>query len=281
MMKRNAIIVGVATIAFLIITGGVLVSMGLFGRFAGIEKEKLVSYGYSSGGDMLGSSYSETVRELDEDSALVTIVQRKWHGDDGTVKEYLIDKAILNELKAVFVKYRMKKWDNKKFTKMFIADGANYSYGFDFETDYVSFSSQYYPEKYSSKLKELDEILNKYLQNATLLPRLLIQNTVTENDFELPYDLDNGEIVLSVYSYYQKILCFRLANGTNEEIKADSVIRLYRDDESVLIHEKSYEHETIFYAHDLNEDSIKLNERLAPGKYRLEAFGYETEFEIQ
>lgn len=34
MMKRNAIIVGVATIAFLIITGGVLVSMGLFGRFA-------------------------------------------------------------------------------------------------------------------------------------------------------------------------------------------------------------------------------------------------------
>lgn len=281
MMKRNAIIVGVATIAFLIITGGVLVSMGLFGRFAGIEKEKLVSYQYSSGGDMLGSSYSETVREFDEDSALVTIVQRKWHGDDGTVKEYLIDKAILNELKAVFVKYRMKKWDNKKFTKMFIADGANYSYGFDFETDYVSFSSQYYPEKYSSKLKELDEILNKYLQNATLLPGLLIQNTVTENDFELPYDLDNGEIVLSVYSYYQKILCFRLANGTNEEIKADSVIRLYRDDESVLIHEKSYEHETIFYAHDLNEDSIKLNERLAPDKYRLEAFGYETEFEIQ
>lgn len=280
-MKRTAKIVCAVMTAVIAVTGGALASMRLFGEFAGIEKEKLTGYKYSRSGDMQGSSYSESVQEYSEDSALFTIMQRKWHSDDGTVKEYLVDKEILNELKAVFVKYHMEKWDNKKFTDRFIADGASDSYRFEFETNHVSFSSQYYPEKYSSKLKELDEILNKHLENATLLPGLLIHDSIKESDYTLPYDLNNGKIVLSVYSYHQKYLYYRLANGTDEEKKIESVIRLYRDGESVPIYEKSSEHKISLSAHRLYENSVKLNKLLAPGKYRFEAFGYETEFEIQ
>lgn len=281
MMKRTAKIVCAVMTAIIAVTGGALASMRLFGEFAGIEKEKLTGYKYSRSGDMQGSSYSESVQEYSEDSALFTIMQREWHRDDGTVKEYLVDKEILNELKAVFVKYHMEKWDNKKFTDRFIADGASDSYRFEFETNHVSFSSQYYPEKYSSKLKELDEILNKHLENATLLPGLLIHDSIKESDYTLPYDLNNGKIVLSVYSYHQKYLYYRLANGTDEEKKIESVIRLYRDGESVPIYEKSSEHKISLSAHRLYENSVKLNKLLAPGKYRFEAFGYETEFEIQ
>lgn len=281
MMKRTAKIVCAVMTAVIAVTGGALASMRLFGEFAGIEKEKLTGYKYSRSGDMQGSSYSESVQEYSEDSALFTIMQRKWHSYDGTVKEYLVDKEILNELKAVFVKYHMEKWDNKKFTDRFIADGASDSYRFEFETNHVSFSSQYYPEKYSSKLKELDEILNKHLENATLLPGLLIHDSIKESDYTLPYDLNNGKIVLSVYSYHQKYLYYRLANGTDEEKKIESVIRLYRDGESVPIYEKSSEHKISLSAHRLYENSVKLNKLLAPGKYRFEAFGYETEFEIQ
>lgn len=280
-MKRTAKIVCTAIIAVIAVTGGALASMGLFGEFAGIEKEKLTGYKYSRSGDMQGSSYSESVQEYSEDSALFTIMQREWHRDDGTVKEYFVDKEILNELKAVFVKYHMEKWDNKKFTDRFIADGASDSYRFEFETNHVSFSSQYYPEKYSSKLKELDEILNKHLENATLLPGLLIHDSIKESDYTLPYDLNNGKIVLSVYSYHQKYLYYRLANGTDEEKKIESVIRLYRDGESVPIYEKSSELQITLSAHRLYENSVKLNKLLAPGKYRFEGFGYETEFEIQ
>ena len=281
MMKRTAKIVCAVMTAIIAVTGGALASMRLFGEFAGIEKEKLTGYKYSRSGDMQGSSYSESVQEYSEDSALFTIMQRKWHSDDGTVKEYLVDKEILNELKAVFVKYHMEKWDNKKFTDRFIADGASDSYRFEFETNHVSFSSQYYPEKYSSKLKELDEILNKHLENATLLPGLLIHDSIKESDYTLPYDLNNGKIVLSVYSYHQKYLYYRLANGTDEEKKIESVIRLYRDGESVPIYEKSSDLQITLSAHRLYENSVKLNKLLAPGKYRFEAFGYETEFEIQ
>lgn len=105
----------------------------------------------------------------------------------------------------------------------------------------MSFSSQYYPEKYSSKLKELDEILNKHLENATILPGLLIHDTIKKSDYTQLYDLNSGKIILSVYSYHQKHLYYRLANGTDKEKKIDSVIRLYRDGESVPIYENSSE----------------------------------------
>ena len=279
-MIKNAKIVFTVVAAILIIVG-TLVIMNLFGKFAGIKEEKLESYAYGSGGGMLGGSYSESVLDYNEDSALITIMQSKWHGDDGTVKEYLVDKEILDELKTVFIKYHMKNWDNKKFTNMFIADGASRSYRFIFEIKSVSFSSQYYPEKYASKLAELDAILDKYLKKATPLPGLLIHDTIMEDGQTLPYDLNNGEIVLSVYSYYQKYLYYRLANGTDEKKKMESVIRLYKDDKSTPIYEKSSEFKTLVYAHCPNEDFIELEERLAPGKYRLEVFGYTTEFEIQ
>lgn len=280
-MKRTAKIVCTVIIAVTAITGVALASMGLFGEFAGIEKEKLEGYKYSRSGGIQGGSYSESVQEYSEDHALFTIMQHKWHRDDGTVKEYLVDKEILNELKAVFVKYHMEKWDNKKFTDRFIADGTSDSYRFEFETNHVSFSSQYYPEKYSSKLKELDEILNKHLENATILPGLLIHDTIKKSDYTQLYDLNSGKIILSVYSYHQKHLYYRLANGTDEEKKIESVIRLYRDGESVPIYEKSSERQITLSAHRLYENSVKLNKLLAPGKYRFEGFGYETEFEIQ
>ena len=280
-MKRNTKIVCAVMITVIVITGGVFASMYLFGKIAGIDKEKLTGYHYSSGGGMLGRSYSESVREYDENSALVTIMQRNWHGDDGTVKEYLVDKEILDELKAVFVKYHMKNWRNKKFTNIFVADGASYSYSFDFETDSVSFSSQIYPEKYSVKLKNLDEVVDKYLKNAELLPGLVTEDAANENDYMPPYDINSGMLELSVYSYYQKSLCYRAVNGTDENMELDRTARLYREGESIPIHEESSEYKKILYAHSQDEDSMMLSERLLPGKYRLEMFGCEAEFEIR
>lgn len=283
MMKRSTKIVCAVVVATLFVTGGVFAAMSLFGEFAGIEKERLKKYEYSSGGDMLGGSYSQSVQEYNEDSTIVTIMQRKWHGADDVIKEYLVDKEILNELKAVFVKYRMKNWHNKKFTNTFIADGASGSHLFKFETRRVSFSSQHYPEKYASKLKELNEVWDKYWENATPLPGLRIDDTLTKDDGELPYDLNNGKIILSVYSYsyYQKCLCYRLANGTKETKKAEFVIRLYRDGESTPIYERSSEVTAEIDANSTKKGSIELEKPLTPGKYRLEAVGYTTEFEIQ
>ena len=251
-----------------------------FGMYI-IEKEELKRYKYSCGGDMLGSSYSKSVQEYGSASALITIRSTEWHGDDGTVKEYLVDREILNELKAVFIKYHMKNWDNKKFTNMFIADGASHSYSFDFETDSVSFSSQIYPEKYSAKLKNLNEVVDKYLRDVELLPCLVTEEAANKSDYTPSYDINSGELELSVYSYYQKNLCYRIVNGTDENKELDSTIRLYRAEESVPILEENSKYKATLYAHSHNEDTVTLTERLLPGRYRLEMFGCEAEFEIR
>ena len=280
-MKRNVKIVCVVILAVLVLIGGVFMFSNLFGRFFGIDKEGLKKYKYSCGGGMLGDSYSESVQEYSSDSALITIRSSEWHGDDGAVKEYLVSGEILNELKAVFVKYHMKNWDNKKFTNMFIADGASHSYSFDFETDSVSFSSQIYPEKYSVKLENLSEIVAQYLKDAEPLPGLVREEAANKGDYTLSYDRNSGKLELSVYSYYQKSLCYRIVNGTDENKKLDSAIRLYKDGESVPILEESSKYDVTLYAHSHNEDTVTLNERLLPGKYRLEMFGCEAEFEIR
>lgn len=253
----------------------------LFGKFFRIEKEGLKRYQYSCGGNMPGSSYSKSVQEYGTDSALITIRSSEWHGDDGAVKEYLVDREILNELKAVFVKYHMKNWDNKKFTNMFIANGASHSYSFDFETDSVSFSSQIYPEKYSAKLKNLSEVVDKYLRHAEPLPGLVTEDAANKSDYTPSYDINSGELELSVYSYYQKSICYRMVNGTDENKELDSTIRLYKDGESVPILEESPKYKATLYAHSHREDSVMLNKRLLPDKYRLEMFGCESEFEIR
>lgn len=272
---RCCIIAGVLAL----IAGGKIMFDHFFGTFAGIEKEDLVGYQYTVDGDMLGSSYSESVRKYGDEEAIITILKSEWHGDDGTVKEYLTDKAILDELKAVFVKYRMKNWDNKKFTNMFIADGASYGYRFSFENNSVHFSSQHYPEKYASKLSELREIFNQYTKDAVILPGLVISGNPEESDSRP--DLNGGEITLSVCSYYQTSLYYRLTNGTDEDMEGEYIIRLYKDGENVPMFEKNVKYRTTFAAHASDDDFIELKERLAPGKYRLEVFGYTTEFEIR
>jgi len=70
-------------------------------------------------------------------------------------------------------------------------------------------------------------------------------------------------------------------NGTKETKKAEFVIRLYRDGESTPIYERSSEVTAEIDANSTKKGSIELEEPLTRGKYRLEAVGYTTEFEIQ
>lgn len=54
----------------------------------------------------------------------------------------------------------MQNWNNKKFSVMFVVDGASYSYSFKFEDNTsVSFSSQVYPVSYSEKLSEINKMI--------------------------------------------------------------------------------------------------------------------------
>ncbi len=113
---------------------------------------------------MLGGYDCETVTRIDEKTALLRIESAKDHRDKPCIKEYKVDSLILSELEAVVRKYRMNFWHHKKFTNMFICDGENHSFSFDFGDANINFTSQFYPAFYSEKLNELKNITKKYIE---------------------------------------------------------------------------------------------------------------------
>lgn len=132
-----------------------------------VKKERgdgrLSQFYYSSGGGMNGAHHCTTVSVYDDTRAIITIESQEWHNEKMKVEELLVDIKILDELEAVFNKYGMKEWHQKTFTDMFEDDGESFSYFFEFDNfDFVSFSSQIYPEEYRTKLEELENIVKKY-----------------------------------------------------------------------------------------------------------------------
>lgn len=259
------------------LTIGVLV-MGLFGCGKSVNNQKLISYSVSSGGGMTGGGSSSEIKYVGGDLLLVSRTSEYWFEDD-TVKEYLIDEAVLEEIGDVFKKYKMSGWHNKTFTDMFVADGPSTSYSFSFsDGGYIYFSSQIYPEKYSSKLSEISDIVKKYTETATLLPGL-IKPQLTEEEQVARQRPSNGEVSVEVYEYSRSRLEYRIMNGTEEDIEVEDNL-VITDANGNIIRESKDEDPLQIYAYYADEESVKIDKRLEPGKYVLTIGEYSCEFEI-
>jgi len=160
--KRIMILV----IAGLLILGGFLM-VGLWKKNKW-ENQELEKYSTVTAGDMRGSAHRIELSKEEDGKALLVYSDTEEHGQEPVVKTYLVDGRILEEIKEVFIDEGMYGWDGRKFSGIFIADGANTSYSFIFADDDVSFSSQIYPEKYRKKLDRLDAVIEKYRETGTV-----------------------------------------------------------------------------------------------------------------
>ena len=248
-------------------------------RDAAVRDKELTEYRYSSGGDMCGGSHRDDIRRVSDTKAKRTIADRTWHDQDMTVTEYLLDIGVLREIEAVFRKYSMQRWHRKKFTDMFVDDGASYGYHFRFGREEVWFSSQIYPDKYGDKLQELRDVVKRYMETAERLPGLV--RPETEDDEEYRGDTVEGEVTFEVFEYSDNLLEYRLGNGTGEPIRWKGSCALYREgtEEPVIFQEDELDREV--EPSYRSEEAIRLPKELEAGEYRLEAGGYTCRFTIQ
>lgn len=252
----------------IIIMAGVM-AMGLYGcgNYQFVGNQKLTGFEYSSGGGMEGGGKTTEISII-QDEVYLTETSREWWYEDDSVTEYKVDEGILEEIENVFRKNKMNWWNGKKFTNMFIADGASASYDFSFDGGtWVSFSSQYYPANYSKKLDEIHEIIRKYAETAELQPGLKC-SPFTVEEHEYRSHPDNGEVEIEVYEYKKTRIYYRILNGTNEEATIPNVVKLVRDDGQIL-YEKNNNSEKKIFANYSVEDSIKLEGWLEEGIYTL------------
>lgn len=256
------IVIGAAALA--VILAGVRIGRTVLTNFVSIRGQHLQSYRYSCGGGMDGGYESQSVK-LDGDRALITVESAQWHSQDPTVTEYLTDPAVLEELEAVVRKHHMNFWHNKTFTNMFVYDGESESYSFSFDENSFFFSSQIYPQRYRSKLAELDRVLEKYIEAGERLPGLLN----TDPDAEEYNPLEEGVLKVYVYTYAGNSLGLRISNGLDTPLEIPESFTILRADtgETIVEQETPYGGSFPEYAND--EMHMKLPQRLGAGQYLL------------
>jgi len=132
-------------------------------NYVNIKDQHLISFSFNVSGDMRGGYYHMIVKGMDESNALIRIEDSEAFNTEPIIQEYTVDINIITELENVIRKYKMNHWNNKKFTDMFVSDGASYGYCFKFDKDFINFSSQIYPQNYRLQLKELDAIIKSYI----------------------------------------------------------------------------------------------------------------------
>ena len=87
--------------------------MSFLGKLFGKRIEaatSLTKFCYSYSGNKAGTTHDETVVPVDETHSRISISHTASHDQDPKVEEFLVDIGIMEELKAIFVKYSMNKW---------------------------------------------------------------------------------------------------------------------------------------------------------------------------
>lgn len=89
---------------------------------------------------------------------------------------------------------------------------------------------------------------------------------------------------MQVYEYSNNTLHYRLINGLDKDVEVKCDVTLYqiKGSERVMIYQDLDDEKLEIDSKYAEEQYINLEkERLEAGKYVIEAFGYEAEFEIR
>ncbi len=251
--------------------------MFINGNYVSVKGQHLNSYEEASGGSMTGGHNALSIERFNDKYALYTVEESTWYNEDPKVNEYLIDVKVLDDIQTIFTKYKMNFWNRKKFTNMFVTDGASYSYNFAFDSKSVYFSSQIYPLRYRSKLEKIDDAISAYTSDMKLLPGLIVPQA--GGDY-MKYIPAKGSVGIYVNQYSRNIISYKCVNDTEENVdySYQPVIRCLSD--GAVIYSSEKQKDATVYANSDNDGSIKLDQRLDVGIYELNIGEYSCTFEI-
>lgn len=246
-----------------------------------VPEGKLNSYSYSYGGNENGNGHDIDINALDDEYAIIVKADTEAFWIDDTIVQYRVPLQILDDIQEVFMKHKMYNWVGANFSDMFIDDGETESHHFRFENDSYNFSSQIFENPYRDGLRDIDTVVDKYIEEGELLPGLVANQSFTEEELYARRYPENGQVLFEVYGYNGKSLRYRILNGLDETITYKDDCKLYNSSNDVL-YEDTSEYESEVDEHSVYEGSIRLSYNFfEPGKYRLVIDEFECEFEIK
>ncbi|MCF0136382.1 MAG: hypothetical protein HUJ69_08190, partial [Lachnospiraceae bacterium] len=215
--KKVGVIIGSVVVLLILCVGGYF--MFFSGHYVNVNGQSLNKFSMSTGGSMTGYFKKTTVTRYDDERALLTIQVSRSFLMDPEVREYFIDVKCLDEIQSILSRYHMNFWNNKEFYKGFAADGESYTYTFQFDSERVFFSSQYYPKRYREKLQKIDDVLFFYGNEPELLPALVVPRPADNDVYYEYYTPQEGEAALYVNKYGENMLYYTLVNDSEESVE--------------------------------------------------------------
>ena len=243
-------------------------------------KEQLNYFRYDCGGGMLGGHKSVEVKRVDANYALVINSDTQWHHDIPKVSEYKVPAKVLEEIKTVFNAREMANWQKLPQSELQILDGDTSSYDFKFAKSRVRFSdTQKLPAKWWESTKEIFSKINQYCQQGEKFPGLVVPPRKEDTYMTV---IEDGKVSLSLYCYRANSFSFQVNNGTDSTqiIKRSYIIKQLSPEAREIVN-KTDEHDSQLAPNAIKKESIRLQERLAAGKYLLQYGDYSLEFEIR
>ncbi|MGN0665893.1 MAG: hypothetical protein ACI4KF_05145 [Huintestinicola sp.] len=276
-MKKMVTIILIVSIAAVLTTTVILVCNEQKVK----EHSPLKSYSYNSSGGMTGGHDSIQIRQEDDERAIIITSSAEWHNSDAVIGEYYVPISVLNAVESIFDKHKMYRYNDLPDSKIFAYDAPTSSYQFKYtDGNAVYFSSSdMIPDKGYKGLRKIDELLSDAIAHGEKLPALVTENQTDSESFR---ELITGKCTLRVYEYSNNYLCYRIANGLEDELELSGDIVLYRidGDDRQEIYRDDSGYEINAYALQCYDDFIKPTDRLTEGKYILNVSGYEAEFDI-
>ena len=272
-----------------IVIGGLLCLVGLgsvFGfaldLFGSTVDAPLKKISFTRGGDMQGSYHGLTVSALDDKNALVCYEDANWHNEAIRVKEYIVPKSLLTDIKTIFNENKLAKCAKAPKSQFMALDAATSSYNFYFEEKDIRFNSnQTLSSSTYAALKKISACVADSCQKGERLPGLVLEPNA-EGNMPIKYVKVPNKLAIKVVGYKNKSIYIAIGNDTKEKKEISLSSKLIDSaNPSVIVAEHITDETNTLYELS-NDDYIwKLDKGLTPGKYSLILGGYTTEFEIK
>lgn len=242
----------------------------------------LRSVSFDRSGDMQGSQHSMSVEMLDDESALVCYEDASWHHEVVQVKEYIVPKTILEDIKTIFNDNDLAKCEKAPQSKYFVHDAATCSYAFDFKTKRIRFSSgQELPQGSNEALRKISSFVSEACQKGERIPGLYFEKDA-EGNMPSRYAVQKGKVAIKVVCYRKNSLEIAISNDLDEEKEISLQSKITElGNPNVIVAERITDEKDKLPQHYNDTYYWKLNKRLEVGKYKLSFGEYITEFEIK
>lgn len=219
-----------------------------------------------------------------EGNANISFAEKQNDSSRIVSEDYFVDDKILDELKNIFVKYKLNELNDCEYDSSH-NESVRETYSFNIEgEDWVYFSTDMKLPEYSRKAcDKISKVLESYRGVGAKYPSLVLKERSEQELLAFASPAYSEETFIDINGYYKNTLVVSFVNSSDtDELCFNSSYRIYKlGDEETLADYGNYDGSFTVLPNSRYDHTIYLTNRLDVGDYRIEIGNYSCEFSLE